>query len=166
LLLEHLEVPRHWLSPAMTIAQSTEIFTLALLPMLLVRLGIRGTMLMGLLAWFLALLILAVGQPSWLVLASLGGNGLCICCFFVAGQVFVHSRARPDFRASAQGLLTLVNGTGLFLGNLLVAVVRRQADSALPATFSVGAALAFLLFVGFFVGFSEVSQKSRVSVTN
>jgi hypothetical protein len=155
LLLEELGVPRPWLSPAMTIAQSTEIGTLALLPMFLLRLGIRGTMRLGLLAWTLALSVMAVGWPLGLVIAVLGCNGLCICCFQVAGQVFVNSKAQGDFRASAQALLTFVNGIGLLLGNLLVAEVRRQTEGALPATFGVGAGLAVFLLGFFFVGFND-----------
>jgi hypothetical protein len=38
-LLERLGVPRPWLSPALTVAQSTEILGLELLPVLLGRLG-------------------------------------------------------------------------------------------------------------------------------
>jgi hypothetical protein len=159
LLLEHLGLPRPWLSPAMTIAQSTEILTLALLPMFLLRLGIRGTMRLGLLAWTLALSVMAVGRPSWLVVASLACNGLCICCFLVAGQVFVNSRARGDFRASTQALLTFVNGIGLLLGNLLVALVRQNQD-ALPATFGVAAVLAGTLLAVFFVGFTEARPRA------
>jgi predicted MFS family arabinose efflux permease len=125
------------------------------LPMFLLRLGIRGTMLLGLLAWALALAVMAVGEPAWLVVAILSCNGLCICCFLVAGQVFVNSRARPDIRASVQGLLSFVNGVGLLLGNLLVAGVRRHSAGDLPATFGVGAGLAILLVVIFFAGFRE-----------
>jgi MFS family permease len=154
LLLEHLGIPRPWWGPALTISQSMEIFALVLLPWLLLRVGVRGTMLLGLLAWGTGMTVMAVGQPTWLVVASLGCNGLCICCFLVAGQVFVNSRARGDIRASAQGLLAFTNGLGLFLGSLLVGWVRELTGGAFPPTLAVGAVLAAALVVLFFAGFA------------
>jgi hypothetical protein len=124
LLLQHLGMPLPWLTRSLTIAQSTEILALGLLPMLLLRLGTRGTMRLGLAAWTLALILLMVGQPLGLVLGSLTLNGLCICCYLVAGQVFINRQATGDIRASAQGLFSFINGIGLLSGNLLVGVVR------------------------------------------
>lgn len=153
LLLKHLGIPLPWLSRALTIAQSTEIAALALLPMLLLRLDLRGTMLLGLGAWVLALGVLTLGRPVWLVVSSLALNGLCVCCFLVAGQVFVNSRARGDIRASAQALLSVVNGLGMLVGNLFVAWVRWLVEGAFPPTFAVGTSIAAVLAVIFFVGF-------------
>ena len=42
LFLEHRGVPRPWLGPTLTLGQSMEIVALALLPVLLLRLGIRS----------------------------------------------------------------------------------------------------------------------------
>src|SRR5207245_359641 len=60
LLLTHLEVPVAWLGPTLSIAQSTEILSLALLPIFLARLGPRQTMLLGLAAWALEFGILTL----------------------------------------------------------------------------------------------------------
>jgi MFS family permease len=159
LLLEALGVPRPWLGPTLTLAQSTEMVALWLLPVLLLRLGIRGTMLVGLLAWAGALGILTLGQPTWLVVASQGLNGLCICCYIVAGQVFVNSRAHGEVRASAQALLAFVNGLGMLAGNLLVGGVRRQVNGEFRPTFAVGAAIALGLVVIFALGFREAEGR-------
>jgi MFS family permease len=153
LLLEHEGIPRAWVGPTLTLSQSMEIASLAVLPVLLLRLGIRGTMLLGLGAWAVLLGVLTLGEPLWLVVSSLSLNGLCICCFLVAGQVFVNRRARGDIRVSAQAVLTLGNGLGLLTGNLLVGWVRRQVDQQFAPTFAVGAGLAVLLVVVFFLGF-------------
>ena len=107
LLLADLGIPRPWLSPTLTLGQSTEIVSLALLPMLLLRLGVRRTMLLGLAAWALLLSLLTLGEPVWLVVTSLSLNGLCICCFIVAGQVFANGRAAADVRVSVQALLNV-----------------------------------------------------------
>jgi MFS family permease len=158
LLLDHLGIPRPWISPTLTLGQSMEIVSLALLPMLLLRLGIRGTMLLGLGAWAALLGMLTLGEPLWLVVASLSLNGLCICCFIVAGQVFANGRARADVRVSAQALLNVTSGVGLLTGNLLVGWVRGQAQEQFMPTFRVGAVIAAALVVVFFLGFRNAES--------
>ena len=153
LLLQHVGIPRPWLSPTLTLGQSMEIVSLALLPMFLLRLGVRATMLLGLTAWALMLGMLTIGKPVWLVVASLSLNGLWISCFIVAGQVFANSKACEDLRASVQGLLNVTNGLGLLAGNLLVGWVRRQVQEQFMPTFGVGAVIATALIVAFFIGF-------------
>jgi MFS family permease len=155
LLLAHRGLPRDWLGPVITLNQSAEIVALAVLPVFLLRLGIRGTMLLGLVAWALLLAVLTLGEPLGLVIASMTLNGLCICCFIVAGQVFVNSRTRGDLRASAQALLTCMNGLGLLTGNLLAGWVRAEAEGGYAATFGVGAALALGLVAVLYLGFRE-----------
>jgi MFS family permease len=153
LLLENLGIPRPWLSPTLTLGQSMEIVSLALLPMLLLRLGVRDTMLLGLAAWAVFLGVLTLGKPVWLVVASLSLNGLCICGLIVAGQVFANSRAPQDVRVSVQALLTVTSGLGLLAGNLLVGWVRRQVQEQFAPTFGVGAVIAASLVIFFFTGF-------------
>jgi MFS family permease len=142
LLLDSLGVRRSWVMPTLTIAQSTEVLTLALLPMLLLRLEMRGTMLLGLGTWATGLSVIALGAPLWLVVAAFGAWGACICCYLVAGQVYVNSQARGDIRASAQALLSCVNSLGMLLGNLLAGWVREQAGGAVQPAYVVAAALA------------------------
>jgi len=155
LLLFQLGVPRAWLGPTMTISQSTEIFSLALLPMLFLRLSIRGTMFLGAAAWTLLLIVLMIGNPLWLVIAALSMNGLFICCFIVAGQVFVNSRARGDVRASAQALLAFINALGLLTGNLVAGWVHELAGGEFGPTFAVAAALAGIMVILFVAGFRD-----------
>jgi hypothetical protein len=153
LLLAHLGIARAWLPPTLTLAQGGEVVMLALLPMLFLRLGTRGTMLMGLGCWTLGLAVWSVGRPLWLVVGALAAWGVCVCCYLVAGQVFVNSRARGDVRASAQGLLTLVNGTGMLAGHLLVGWVRQWTRGDFGATFRLAAGVATIFTLIFLVGF-------------
>ncbi len=51
LLLQDLGVATSWLPATLTIAQSLEITTLGLLPIILLRLEIKGTLLLGMMAW-------------------------------------------------------------------------------------------------------------------
>jgi MFS family permease len=158
LLLRHLGLEQAAVSQTLPLAQTMEIASLALLPMLLLRLGLRDTMLLGLGAWVLALSILTLGRPLWLVISSLTLNGLMVSCFLVAGQVFVNRRARGHIRASAQALIVLVNGVGQLGGHLLVGGVRRLAGGAFGPTFGVAGIIAAVLLVVFFVGFVENDQ--------
>jgi predicted MFS family arabinose efflux permease len=153
LLLQELGIKRHWLTPTMTVAQSSEVLCLALLPGLLFRLGLRGTMLLGLLAWLGAMCVLAIGRPVELVVASLGLNGLYVTGFMITGQVYLNSEAGVDLRASVQGLFSFVNGLGLLAGNLLAGWLRDATRGELPLTFVVGAVITAALLILFVAGF-------------
>jgi len=163
LLLKQLGVSNLWLSPVLTLAQLTEVISLALLPMLFLRFGMRGTMLLGLGAWLTAMTILALGRPLSLVIASLSLNGLCVTGFLVAGQVFVNKQATGDLRASVQSLVSFVNGFGQFLGHLLIGWLRVLYKDELPQAFSVAAVITGGLLVLFLVGFHEQSRSEEVS---
>lgn len=167
LLLESLGIPRTWLTPTLTFAQTSEVLGLATLPIVLLRLGRRGTMLLGLSAWAVATFVLAVGHPVAVVVGSLSLHGMCICFFLVVGQVFMNSRARGDVRASVQGLFSFITGTGMLAGNLVVGWVRELVAGDFPTTFRVAAAITAALVVIFLIGFTEkgtMDQKERPAV--
>ncbi|HWG42944.1 MAG TPA: MFS transporter [Gemmataceae bacterium] len=159
LLLNQLGVSRAWMPRILTLAQVTEVIVLALLPLLLRRLGVRGTMLTGLAAWTAALAAQAVGRPVELIAGSLCFNGLCIAGVFVAGQVFVNAQVHDGLRASVQSLLTFVNGLGMLLGNLLLGVLRHFAGGELPQAFAVGAIVMAMLVIVFTFGFPDQRAK-------
>lgn len=153
LLLKQRGVSAEWLPAVLTIAQSLEIVGLALLPVILLKFEEKGAMALGILAWATALGVLTLGQPLWLVIASLGLHGLFITCFLVAGQVYVNRRAGPDIRASAQGVLQFINGCGLLSGHMLVGVIRQAAGHDFTLAFAPAATLTAVLFVVFVLGF-------------
>jgi MFS family permease len=153
LLLRDLGIDRPWLTPALSVAQTTEVLGLALLPGLLLRLGLRGTMALGLGAWLAAMCVLAVGRPAGLVVASLGLNGVYVTGFLIAGQVYVNGLAGGDLKASVQGLLTCVNGLGLLVGNLLAGWLRERSGGEVPSTFAVAAVLTAAMLLVFLAAF-------------
>jgi MFS family permease len=144
LLLMKLEVGEQWTGPALTAAQSTEILTLALLPWLLWRLGLRMVLVIGAAAWAASLTVQMVGSPVFLVIACLSLNGLFITCFVVAGQLCVNSEAGSDIRSSAQALISFSNGIGQVLGYLVSGVVRYRTNGEFRPTFAVAMVLAWL----------------------
>jgi nucleoside transporter len=164
LLLRQLGVADSSIPAALTIAQCSEIAALALLPLFLSRLQLRPTMVLGIASWSLGLSVLAVGQPLSLVLASLATHGVYICCFLVSGQVFVNRHAGHDFRASAQGMITLISGMGLLSGHLLVGWLRQQTGDDYALVYLPAAVAAALLTIVFALGFRDGAAPAAAPV--
>lgn len=143
----------------MVIAQVAEIFVLAiLLPYLITRIGIRNILVLGVLAWPIRYIIFAIGQPSWLVIASLSLHGFCFVFFFAAAFIYVDTVAPRDIRHSAQSLIMLVTyGIGSYIGSLFSGWIRDLFTTEgitnwtsvfiVPCFLTVLCAAAFLLFV-------------------
>jgi nucleoside transporter len=165
LLLRELEVPERLISAALTISQSSEIATLALLPFFLTRLGLRTTMVLGITSWTVGLGVLAWGEPLALVLTALATHGVYICCFLVAGQVFVNRHAGHHFRASAQGMIQLISGLGLLSGHLLVGWLRQRTGDNYALVYAPAAFGAAGLVVLFALGFTATDEVQTLRVS-
>jgi len=126
--------------------------------MLLLRLGVRGTMILGLAAWTAAMTILTIGRPLGLVIGSLGFNGLFVSGFLVAGQVFINRHAGDSMRASVQALLSFVNGSGMLFGHLLVGYLRSVHGGATHLAFQASAVISASLLLLFLLGFREADS--------
>ncbi len=169
LLLEYLGIVQPWLSPTLTISQFSEVLSLFLLPMFLLRLGLRGSMIFGLICWTIALYILSVGQPVGLVVPSLALNGLSVTCFLVTGQVYVNMQAKGDLKASVQSLLTFVQGIGLVMGHIMVGLLRSSSQNAsnmreeLILAFQVAALINGVLCLIFYCCFRPVFSKKSIA---
>jgi nucleoside transporter len=143
----------------MAIAQVAEIFVLAiLLPYFISKIGIRNILVLGVLAWPIRYIIFAIGEPAWLVIASLSLHGFCFVFFFAAAFIYVDTIAPRDIRHSAQSLIMLVTyGIGSYIGSLFAGWIRDLFTSEagtnwthvfiVPCFLTVLCAAAFLLFV-------------------
>lgn len=163
-------VSQKYVPAVMTIAQFAEIFVMAfLLSWALKKFGMRRTLTLGILAWPIRYIIFVIGQPSWLVIASLALHGFCYVFFFTAAYIYVDKIAPKDIRASAQALIAVVIlGLGNYVGsifcgwiqNIFTTTTVNAAGEAVKAidwqkTFLVPTALTILCLIIFLAFFRE-----------
>lgn len=118
--LERAGLAANWIMAAMSIGQIAEIATMAVLGLVLRRLGWRTTMAIGVAAHAARFFIFAIGDPLWLMVTVNIVHGMCYAFFFAAVYIFVDEHFPKDSRASAQGLFNLlILGLGPFVGSLL-----------------------------------------------
>ncbi|MBC7526946.1 MAG: MFS transporter [Chthonomonadaceae bacterium] len=119
-----------------SIAQAAEIISLALFtPLSLRYLGIKWTLVIGTLAWPLRYFIFALGQPTWLVLASMSFHGIGFAFVFVTSYIYIDRVAPKDIRASAQSLFTLITlGLGNYLGTMFCGRLQDFYTTAVPGS--------------------------------
>jgi nucleoside transporter len=105
-----------------SLGQVSEVLFLLLMPFLLMRLGVKRTLAIGMAAWAIRYVFFAFGDAGslfWMLLVGIVLHGICYDFFFVAGQIYTDKFAGVRFRSAAQGLITLATyGVGILIGSL------------------------------------------------
>jgi nucleoside transporter len=141
-----------------TLGQISEIAFMLLIPVALARLGTKGTLLVGMLAWCLRYAIFAWQNVPAVVAIGLPLHGVCYDFFFVVSYLYVDRRAPSHLRASAQGIITFITlGVSMFVGNLIAGKVvdhYKVGDSIAWSSVwivpLIGAVISAVLFAVFF----------------
>jgi nucleoside transporter len=117
----HLGLGDSQIGPAMTIGQFSEIAIMAMLGMLLVRLGFRTVIALGAFAYFVRYTIWSfTGLPVTVLVGSQFLHGICYACFFAGAYIYTDRVAPADVRHSAQTVFgIIILGGGPVLGGLL-----------------------------------------------
>lgn len=110
-----------------TIGQVSETLFMVLMPVFFLRWGVKWMLAAGMLAWVVRYALFALGAPelvNWMILTGIALHGICYDFFFVTGQIYVDTKASPEIRAQAQGLIVFVTyGVGMLVGAQIAGIV-------------------------------------------
>jgi len=158
----------------MNLGQFVEIFLMLLVPLALKRLGVKWTMVAGLVALAIRYLTLWGGvaaDQTYLYYIAILVHGVIFGFFFVGGQVYVDKKAPPEIRAQAQGLIVLICfGIGMLIGTFLnVELIERYTTDGVckwNPVFVINALISVVLLVGLCALFrDDVKQASEPAST-
>jgi nucleoside transporter len=114
----------------MTLGQGSELIFMLLIPVLLVRMGIKKMMIIGMAAWVVRYLFFAFGNTGsnmWMLYAGIILHGVCYDFFFVTGQIYTDKIAGASVKNAAQGLITLATyGLGMLIGSYVSGFVTQK----------------------------------------
>jgi len=137
------------------ISQLSETFCILLIPVCMRKFGIKGVMLMAMIAWVFRFGLLGLGNPSgglWMFVISCIVYGIAFDFFNVSGGLYVDSETDPKLRSSAQGLfMIMTNGLGATIGTLgAMAVVNHFVDgNSSPAEQLAGWRTCWYIFAAY-----------------
>lgn len=149
------------------LGQGSEVLFMLLLPIFLMRLGVRNILLVAMLAWVLRYLLLSFGgaELHWPLYLAVLLHGICYDFFFVTGYIYSDRKAGEMYKSSAQGLFTIATyGAGMTLGSYLGGVVAQMftVDGVRDwaGLWLVPAGIAAVILLVFLVSFKENSIKN------
>lgn len=112
----------HNANALISISQMSETLCILLIPFCLKRFGIKGVMLMSMMAWVFRFGFFGLGDTGsgvWMLIVSCVVYGIAFDFFNVSGGLYVDKETSADIRSSAQGLfMIMTNGIGATVGTL------------------------------------------------
>jgi nucleoside transporter len=169
--MQELQIPNY--AAKMTIGQVSDVVFLLLLPALLLRLGVKGILLVGMAAWALRFGLFSWFDQDrttlWMLYTGIAVHGMCYDYIFVMGRMYVDKRATVDIRGAAQGFHAFVTlGVGMFVGTWFAGVVG-QYYTAGPVhlwqkIWLIPAVMSAAMIVAFAFLFKEKPEPAPVAV--
>ena len=141
-----------------SLSQCSEALCILLIPVCLRRFGIKGVMLIAMVAWVLRFGYFGIGVTHFpvalLLLLSCVVYGVAFDLFNVSGGIYVDGQTTPELRSSAQGLfMIMTNGigasVGTFLAGTLVANKYVYAEGLTPEQALDGWHTSWLIFAAY-----------------
>jgi nucleoside transporter len=144
----------------MTIGQASEVLFLLALPLFFKKFGFKWTIVVGMLAWAVRYAMFAygnAGELSFMLILGIALHGVCYDFFFVSGQIYTDSKAGPQIKSAAQGVITLATyGVGMLIGFYIAGLISDAYNVAgvhdwhmiwlIPAGIAAVVMVLFLLF--------------------
>ncbi len=149
-----------------TIGQLLEIFFILILPFVLIRVGVKWVLAIGMIGWGIRFLLFSYGYVddhaiTLFLIIGIALHGICYDFVFVASQIYVNERFGPAARARAQSFLALITqGIGTIIG-ANIAGMTYMHYSAGPMVHDwqkiwlVPAIISFLVLIWFVVAFRD-----------
>lgn len=140
-----------------SLSQISETLCILLIPFFLKRFGIKGVMLMSMVAWIGRFGFFGAGDPDltgglWMFVLSCIVYGIAFDFFNVSGGLYVDKMTDPSIRSSAQGIfMIMTNGLGATIGTLAaMGVVNHFVDaSASPEAQLAGWRICWYIFAAY-----------------
>lgn len=112
-----------YISVTMNFGQLAEMLFLLTVPFAIRKVGLRGTMILGLVAMLIRYAAFYLGSvtdsPAFYFIGILV-HGLIFGYFYLGGQIYIDQKAPPELKAQAQGFIFFVTfGLGLLVGNFI-----------------------------------------------
>jgi nucleoside transporter len=143
----------------MAIGQLSEGLCLLLIPFFFARLGFKKTIMLGIIAWIIRYLLFAYGNAgdlTFMLILGIALHGICYDFLFVVGQIYTNTIAGEQYKASAQGLVTIaMYGIGMLIGFWVAGYITEYYNSHESALYwrnlwlapAIIASFVFILFV-------------------
>jgi nucleoside transporter len=144
----------------MTIGQIGEMISMALVPLVVARIGMKWTMTLGGLAYVAMFALNMLGQPWALMVGANILHGFCFGFLFVVASMYVDKAASADIKASVQSLFVFVV-YGLFnvVGNVGAGYIR---DLLLPNWAAIWA-IPLVVTVVFLLVFVVLFREEKIA---
>jgi nucleoside transporter len=130
----------------MSLGQIAEILTMLILGKVLLRLGWKWTMILGILGHAARFSVFAFfPDVKWLIVAIQLVHGIAYAFFFVSVYIFVDAVFPKDVRASAQGLFNLLI---LGVGQMIASIIFPKLEATFTVNNVVQWQKVFMVFTG------------------